>query len=158
MTDSSTDRTTIARNVCFHPRPVLYQQLPASFVPSTLGAVSTHDLAQNKKSSPSSTRPSLSYVPLSLLDLFTDDLPTQFQSIPLYDWLNAAGIVPDSSATYALADLQAVVNNQWGADATWSCKRGALDQVSFGFTSIGSLADGNFSPTGTVGRGSNCPQ
>lgn len=81
MTDSSTDRTTIARNVCFHSRPVLYQQLPASFVPSTLAAVSTHDLAaQNKKSSPSSTRPSLSYVPLSLLDLFIDDLPSSNRS------------------------------------------------------------------------------
>lgn len=40
-----------------------------------------------------------------------------FKSLPTYDWLSAAGIVPSTSTTYTLAQLQAVANARFGHDA-----------------------------------------
>ncbi|KAL8280767.1 hypothetical protein RQP46_006771 [Phenoliferia psychrophenolica] len=80
-----------------------------------------------------------------------------FKSLPTYDWLSAAGIVPSTSATYTLAQLQQVANARFGQDAIWNCRSGELNEVWYGYTTQGTVTSGTFNPAGPDGTKSTCP-
>lgn len=77
-----------------------------------------------------------------------------FQTNPTYDWLVAAGITPDGN--YALADLQAVAQQNHGGQAVWNCKHGVLHEVWYGFNVQGNYESGTFIPSDALGT-SSCP-
>lgn len=106
-----------------------------------------------------------------------------FRALPSFSWLTSAGIVPSTSATYTLAQLQAVANANFGHDVVWQCSSGALNEgesllerkvwrcrlkrsnesltltillVWFGFTTSGTITSGTFTPAGPVST-SSCP-
>lgn len=79
-----------------------------------------------------------------------------FQALPTYKWLVAAGITPSTSRTYTLSQLQSVARANFGRDAVWKCSNGALNEVWWGFTTVGNVQSGSFNPASPVG-GSTCP-
>ncbi|GAA5915732.1 ribonuclease T2 [Sporobolomyces salmoneus] len=98
-----------------------------------------------------------SYTPYEdLVDYFerTVDL---FTSLPTYSWLSAAGIIPSTTKTYTLAQLQAVAKENFGYEAVWNCQNGALNEVWWGYVSKGPIAGGQLIPTSPIGSGSTCP-
>lgn len=80
-----------------------------------------------------------------------------FKSLPTYSWLTAAGIVPSTTATYTLAQLQAVASARTGKQAVWNCRSGALSEVWYGYTTTGPIEGGTFTPASPVGSLSTCP-
>lgn len=80
-----------------------------------------------------------------------------YKTLPTFDWLVAASIVPSSSTTYTLQQLQDVAQQKQGTNAVWNCKGGNLNEVRWGFDTIGNLENGQFVPTDTLGR-STCPR
>lgn len=80
-----------------------------------------------------------------------------FKQLPTYEWLTSAGIVPSSTATYTLAQLQAVANANFGYDAIWNCVSGALNEVWWGYTTQGTIESGTFVAAGPDGSKSTCP-
>lgn len=92
-----------------------------------------------------------------------------FKTLPTYQWLADAGIVPSTSATYTLDQLQAVAKDRFGEsrelerstqadalpragyEATWGCKGSNLNQVFYGYVVRGTYQDGDFIATGPDG-------
>ncbi|KAI5480638.1 ribonuclease T2 [Pseudohyphozyma bogoriensis] len=81
-----------------------------------------------------------------------------FKTLPTYDWLADAGIVPSTTATYTLAQLQAVANAKFGYDAIWGCSGSSLDEVWYGYTTQGTIESGTFIANGPDGTKSTCPE
>ncbi|KAF7295698.1 Ribonuclease T2 [Mycena indigotica] len=69
-----------------------------------------------------------------------------FQTLPTFDWLSAAGIVPSSSTTYTLSALQAAVRAKWGFTPAFQCSGSTLNGVFYYFNLKGSVIDGTFVP------------
>ncbi|KND92212.1 Ribonuclease Trv [Tolypocladium ophioglossoides CBS 100239] len=80
-----------------------------------------------------------------------------FKTLPTYQWLADAGITPSSSRTYALADVQAALQNQHGAKVTLSCRGKALNEVWYHFNVQGSLQQGKFVAAQPDGAKGKCP-
>lgn len=80
-----------------------------------------------------------------------------FKSLPTYSWLTAAGIVPSNTATYTLAQLQAVASARTGKQAVWNCRSGVLGEVWWGYTTTGPIEGGTFTHASPVGSLSTCP-
>ncbi|KAI1828666.1 ribonuclease t2 [Xylaria intraflava] len=94
----------------------------------------------------------------------TDEIPdffgrtmSVFQSLPTYDWLSAAGIVPSTTETYTRAAIQAALKAGHGQDAIINCRSGKLDEVWYHFHVQGSIQSGTFKAAAPVGPGSTCP-
>ncbi|KAJ6257463.1 hypothetical protein Dda_7248 [Drechslerella dactyloides] len=81
-----------------------------------------------------------------------------FKTVDTYKILSAAGIVPDSSKTYALSDLQAAVKKAHGEEVVFNCKNGALSEVWYHFNVYGSAQSGKYVASGVVGSPSTCPK
>ncbi|KAK3075606.1 Ribonuclease T2 precursor (RNase T2) [Teratosphaeriaceae sp. CCFEE 6253] len=103
-------------------------------------------------------------------DCYTDYQPTEevpqffnrtvdlFKSLPSYEWLSEAGIVPSTSATYTTAQIQAALSkNRDGHDVYLGCKSGALNEIWYFFNVQGSLQTGAFEASDLVGSKSTCP-
>ncbi|KAK5132857.1 hypothetical protein LTR08_008573 [Meristemomyces frigidus] len=103
-------------------------------------------------------------------DCYTDYQPTEevpqffnrtvnlFKSLPTYEWLSAAGIVPSSSATYTTAQIQSALSaNRDGHQVYLGCQSGALNEVWYFFNVEGSVQTGTFEPSDLVGSKSTCP-
>ncbi|KAI1175034.1 ribonuclease t2 [Nemania sp. FL0916] len=92
-------------------------------------------------------------------DFFTRAV-TLFQTLPTYDWLAAAGIVPSSTQTYTLARIQAVLAaaNHHGHDAVVNCSGDELNELWYHFRVKGSVQNGVFQAVDPVGSGSTCPE
>lgn len=82
----------------------------------------------------------------------------EFKLLPTHDWLAAAGIVPSLTATYTLAQLQAVAVKNHGHEATWGCSGGAIDEVWYHFTIKGPVAGGKMIPAAPDGSKSTCAE
>ncbi|KAJ4854212.1 ribonuclease t2 family domain-containing protein [Trichoderma breve] len=103
-------------------------------------------------------------------DCYTNYQPTQevgdfftrtvslFQSLPSYDWLAAAGIVPSKTATYTLAAIQAALTAHHGHNVVINCDNGELNELWYQFNVRGSVQTGTFTPVDPVGSGSTCPK
>lgn len=103
-------------------------------------------------------------------DCYTNYQPTQevgdfftrtvslFQSLPSYDWLAAAGIVPSKTATYTLAAIQAALTAHHGHNVIINCDNGELNELWYQFNVRGSVQTGTFTPVDPVGSGSTCPK
>ncbi|KAF7305288.1 RNase Gf29 [Mycena chlorophos] len=79
-----------------------------------------------------------------------------FQTLPTYEWLSDAGIVPSSSKTYTLSALNSAVESAWGFEPAFQCSGSTLDGVEYYFNLRGSVIDGEFVAR-TAATSSTCP-
>lgn len=61
---------------------------------------------------------------------YFQEIVKQFQSHPTYLWLNAAGIVPSNTTTYALSDVQMALKNATGAMPFIGCDDDAKEELT----------------------------
>ncbi|KAK7229799.1 hypothetical protein V2G26_001969 [Clonostachys chloroleuca] len=80
----------------------------------------------------------------------------EFKNIPTYDWLSAAGIVPSTTKTYTLAQIQSALSSKHGQNVVIRCSSGALNELWYHFNVKGSVQTGTFVPAAPVGSGSTC--
>ncbi|CED84786.1 Ribonuclease, T2 family [Phaffia rhodozyma] len=81
-----------------------------------------------------------------------------YQTLPSYDWLAAAGIVPSLDKTYTLAEITQVLETQHGGGVNVQCtSANELDELWYHYVSQGSAVDGNMVPAPLVGSASSCP-
>ncbi|KAL6694267.1 ribonuclease T2 [Trichoderma pleuroticola] len=84
---------------------------------------------------------------------------TLFQTLPSYNWLAAAGILPSSTTTYTLAAIQDALTAQFGHNVIINCnKNGELDELWYQYNVRGSVQTGVFVPVDPVGAPSTCPK
>lgn len=99
-----------------------------------------------------------SYQPTEEVPDFFDRTVSLFKSVPSYQWLSAAGIVPSSSATYTTAAIQAALSkNRGGHQVYLGCSGSTLSEIWYFFNVAGSVQTGTFSPSDLVGSKSTCP-
>ncbi|GAA6033744.1 hypothetical protein JCM8097_004409 [Rhodosporidiobolus ruineniae] len=80
-----------------------------------------------------------------------------FKTLPTYDWLAEAGILPSTEKTYTLEQLQAVAKKHHGFEIYWGCTAaGALDEAWYFYNSKGPVAGGKFIPVVSSTK-SSCP-
>lgn len=79
-----------------------------------------------------------------------------FKTLPTYDWLSEAGIVPSNTATYSRASILAVLKDKTGYEPYLGCKAGALNEVWYFYNVQGSLVNGHFEHTAIVGKTGTC--
>lgn len=80
-----------------------------------------------------------------------------FKTLPSYDWLAQAGIVPSTTATYTSADILAALTKPRGVAPAIQCKNGALDEIWYFYDIVGSVVTGTFVATNPDGSKSSCP-
>lgn len=80
-----------------------------------------------------------------------------FKTLPSYDWLAQAGIVPSTTATYTSAAILAALTKPRGVAPSIQCKNGALDEIWYFYDVIGSVVTGTFVATNPDGSKSSCP-
>ncbi|KAM0749163.1 ribonuclease T2 [Meredithblackwellia eburnea MCA 4105] len=84
-----------------------------------------------------------------------------FKSLPTYDWLKEHDIVPSRTKTYTLDQLQAAARDKFeGHEAIWGCRGNQLNQVFWGFITLGPVREnGQFIPADPGSRAVNtCPK
>ncbi|KAF5352766.1 hypothetical protein D9756_005891 [Leucocoprinus leucothites] len=79
-----------------------------------------------------------------------------FQTLPTYDWLANAGIVPSTSKTFTLSTLTSALKSASGVTPALNCNGSTLNSISWYFNLKGSIVDGVFVPINTPQSGS-CP-
>lgn len=80
-----------------------------------------------------------------------------FKALPLYDWFKEAGIVPSTTKTYTLAQLQHVMKEKHGHKVYFGCTSdGELDEMWAFFYVRGSVQTGTF-VSATPLTDSSCP-
>jgi len=99
----------------------------------------------------------IDYVPQQEVVDFFHAAVKLFKTLPTYDILAAAGVVPDSSQTYTLAQIQEPLQAMHGAPVTLQCQKGALDEVWYHFDVRGSVQTGHFVAAEPDGAKSDCP-
>jgi ribonuclease T2 len=77
---------------------------------------------------------------------FFDTVINLYQNLTTYDWLAGAGILPDSSKTWAYDDMVAALGAHYGFKPSLDCQSGAVFQVSYYYSLIGSVIDGIWLP------------
>ncbi|KAI0876263.1 ribonuclease t2 [Hypoxylon argillaceum] len=94
----------------------------------------------------------------------TDEVPDYFnqavalfKTLPTYDWLAAAGIVPSSTQTYTLAAIQAALTAHHGHNAVIRCSGSELNELWYHYHVQGPVYGGNFQAVDPVGSGNTCP-
>lgn len=98
-----------------------------------------------------------SYQPQSEVVTFFNRTVDLFKSLPTYEWLKFADIIPSTTTTYGLDQLQEVSRRHTGHEAVWNCRGHMLNEVWWHFNTIGTVADGKFVHAGPVGPRSTCP-
>ncbi|KXJ92548.1 ribonuclease T2-like protein [Microdochium bolleyi] len=83
-----------------------------------------------------------------------------FKTLPSYDWLKQAGIVPSSTKTYTRAEIQtALKKHHQGHDVIINCnKNKELNELWYHYNAFGSVVNGRFVPVDPVGSPSTCPE
>ncbi|KAK4540885.1 hypothetical protein LTR36_008827 [Oleoguttula mirabilis] len=99
------------------------------------------------------------YQPTEEVPDFFNRTVNLFKSLPTYEWLSAAGVVPSSSATYTSAQIQSALSvNRGGHQVHLGCTSGStLDEVWYFFNVEGSVQTGTFEASDLVGSASTCP-
>ncbi|KAJ5941180.1 hypothetical protein N7516_001348 [Penicillium verrucosum] len=102
-------------------------------------------------------------------DCYTDYLPQQevvdyfdktvevYKELPTHEFLANAGIIPSQTRTYALADIEAALEQAHGKPVTIRCRGGAINEIWYHFNIAGSLQSGEFVSADPDGLKSNCP-
>ncbi|KAF9055930.1 ribonuclease T2 [Panaeolus papilionaceus] len=67
-----------------------------------------------------------------------------FKTLPTYDWLAAAGILPTTTQTFTLSQLTSALRASAGVIPALDCTSGSVNQISWYFNLRGSIIDGNF--------------
>ena len=70
--------------------------------------------------------------------------------------LAKAGIVPSTTTTYTLAQIQEALTAAHGYPVTIACSGGRLDEIWYHFNVLGSVSTGEFVPTSPDGSKSDC--
>ncbi|KAF8681259.1 SNF2 family N-terminal domain [Rhizoctonia solani] len=82
-----------------------------------------------------------------------------FQDLPTYKWLKAKGIVPSTTTTYTLAQIQQAVAAKTGFIPTVGCnKQGYLSEMWYHYVVQGSVGTGKFIHSAPDGPKSSCPE
>lgn len=81
-----------------------------------------------------------------------------FKTLPSYKWLEDAGIVPSTTATYTLAQINDALKAHHGHDVIVNCKSGELDELWYHYNIKGSVQNGEYIPVDPVGSPSSCPK
>ncbi|KAI3332971.1 ribonuclease t2 [Ustulina deusta] len=94
----------------------------------------------------------------------TDEVPDYFtrtvdlfKTLPSYDWLAAAGIVPSATTTYTRAAIQAALTAHHGHNVVIGCSGSTLNELWYHFRVQGSIQSGIFLAVDPVGSASTCP-
>jgi hypothetical protein len=66
----------------------------------------------------------------------------------MHKFLANAGIVPSQTQTYALADIEAALEQAHGDPVTVRCRGGAINEIWYYFNIAGSLQSGKFIAAG----------
>lgn len=66
----------------------------------------------------------------------------------MHQFLANAGIIPSQTRTYALADIEAALEQAHGNPVTIRCRNGALNEIWYYFNIAGSLQSGEFISAG----------
>ncbi|KAK0262106.1 hypothetical protein B0A54_05056 [Friedmanniomyces endolithicus] len=99
-----------------------------------------------------------SYQPTEEVPDFFNRTVNLFKSLPSYEWLSEAGILPSTSTTYTTAQIQAALSkNRGGHQVYLGCQSGALNEIWYFFNVQGSIQTGNFEASDLVGSKSTCP-
>ena len=69
-------------------------------------------------------------------------------SLTMHKFLANAGIIPSQTQTYALADIEAALEQAHGDPVTVRCQNGAINEIWYYFNIAGSLQSGKFIPAG----------
>ncbi|KAJ6566003.1 ribonuclease [Mycena sp. CBHHK59/15] len=88
--------------------------------------------------------------------MFFNTVVGLFKTLPTYQWLADAGIMPSSSTTHTLASLTAALKTGYGFTPALDCDGSALSQISYYYHLKGSVIDGTFIPITAPEQGS-CP-
>jgi len=88
---------------------------------------------------------------------YFDTVVSLFKSLPTYQSLADAGILPSKSKTHTLAELQEAIQSSFGHTVAFDCKRSTVFQVYYYFNLKGSAIDGTFVPIDAPRPGS-CPR
>ncbi|EMD00151.1 hypothetical protein BAUCODRAFT_63809 [Baudoinia panamericana UAMH 10762] len=98
------------------------------------------------------------YQPTQEVTDFFNRTVTLFKSLPSYEWLESAGIVPSITATYTRQQIQSALGANRGDRSVYlGCRHGALNEIWYFFNVQGSIQTGSFKPSDLVGTGSTCP-
>ena len=81
-----------------------------------------------------------------------------YQQLPTYTWLADAGILPSTTRTYTLAEIQTALRLRHGADVSLGCKGAKFDEVWYHFDVRGSMQTGQFVASIPDGGKTTCPQ
>lgn len=98
------------------------------------------------------------YLPQQEVVDYFDRTVEVFKTLPSYEYLAKAGIVPSHSQTYALADIEDALETAHGHPVTVHCRRGQLSELWYHFNIAGSLQTGRFVSASPDGQSSNCPR
>lgn len=103
-------------------------------------------------------------------DCYTDYKPTEevpdyfqrtvdlFKSLPTYEWLKEAGVVPSTSTTYENSEIQEALSGKHGTSVYLGCgDDGSLSEVWYFFNVKGSVQTGDFIAAEPVGVSDSCP-
>lgn len=98
------------------------------------------------------------YVPQQEVVDFFQKTVDLYKTLPSYQFLSDAGIVPGTSATYTSADILAALNKPRGVDVAIQCaNKNELDEIWYFYDVSGSVQTGTFIPTNPDGSKSDCP-
>ncbi|RYP58256.1 hypothetical protein DL769_009049 [Monosporascus sp. CRB-8-3] len=82
-----------------------------------------------------------------------------FKTLPSYEWLAAAGIVPSTTATYTRAAIQDALKAAYNQTVVVNCNKGReLSELRYHYNVRGSVQTGNFVPVEPLGSPTNCPR
>lgn len=96
------------------------------------------------------------YQPTEEVPIFFNRTVSLFQSLPSYDFLSEAGIVPSTTKTYTSAEIQAALSAKHGQEVYLGCSSGALNEIWYFFNVRGTLEAGSFEASVPLAN-SKCP-
>ncbi|KAI6779192.1 uncharacterized protein J7T54_000338 [Emericellopsis cladophorae] len=80
-----------------------------------------------------------------------------FKTLPSYNWLAEAGILPSLTATYTLAQIQEALTAQHGHNVIINCNNNnEINELWYHYNVKGSIQEGDFIPAEPVGSPSTC--
>lgn len=91
-----------------------------------------------------------------VLDYFQSAV-SLYQTLPSYEWLAEAGIVPSNTATYTKAQIQDALESKHGKPVTIGCRAGRFDEIWYHFDVKGSVQTGQFIAADPDGPKGKCP-
>ncbi|RYP26124.1 hypothetical protein DL767_008164 [Monosporascus sp. MG133] len=93
-----------------------------------------------------------------LADYFTKAVDV-FKTLPSYEWLAEADIVPSTTATYARAAIQDALKGAYNQTVIVNCnKNKELSELRYHCNVLGSVQTGNFVTVEPLGSSTNCPR